>query len=48
MGAVPVASDRAGNAYCKGVATVGGRAVGILDLEKILATRVLQVAEDVK
>jgi purine-binding chemotaxis protein CheW len=44
---VPVASDRAGKAYCKGVASVGGHAVGILDLEKILAGRELQVAEQV-
>jgi purine-binding chemotaxis protein CheW len=46
--AVPVASDRAGKAYCKGVATIGGQAVGILDLEKILAARELQVAEEVQ
>ncbi len=45
---VPAASDRAGKAYCKGVATVGGHAVGILDLEKILAARELQVAEQVQ
>ncbi|OIQ63589.1 CheW-like domain protein [mine drainage metagenome] len=37
IAAVPVGSDRSGKAYCKGVATVGGQAVGILDLEKILA-----------
>lgn len=46
--AVPVGSDRAGKAYCKGVATVGGQAVGILDLEKMLAERELQVAEQVQ
>jgi chemotaxis signal transduction protein len=46
--AVPVASDRAGKAYCKGVATVGGQAVAILDLAKILASRELQVAEEVQ
>ncbi|MBE0627923.1 MAG: purine-binding chemotaxis protein CheW [Burkholderiales bacterium] len=46
--AVPVASDRAGNAYCKGVATVDGKAVGILDLERMLAARELQVAEEVQ
>jgi purine-binding chemotaxis protein CheW len=48
IAAVPVASDRAGKQYCKGVATVGGHAVGILDLEKILAARELQVAETVQ
>ena len=48
IAAVPVASDRAGKAYCKGVATVGGHAVGILDLEKILAAGELQVAEEVQ
>ena len=47
MTAIPVASDRAGKAYCKGVATVGGHTVGILDMEKILSARELQVAEDV-
>ena len=46
--AVPVASDRAGKDYCKGVATVDGQAIGILDLEKILAARELQVAEQVQ
>jgi len=45
IAAVPVASDRAGKAYCKGVATVGGHAVSIIDLVKILAARELQVAE---
>jgi purine-binding chemotaxis protein CheW len=48
IAAVPIASDRAGKAYCKGVATVGGHAVGILDLEKILAAGELQVAEEVQ
>jgi purine-binding chemotaxis protein CheW len=48
IAAVPVASDRAGKAYCKGVATVGGHAIGILDLERILAARELQVAEEVQ
>jgi len=48
IAAVPVASDRAGKQYCKGVATVGGHAIGILDLEKILAARELQVAEEVQ
>jgi len=46
--AVPVSSDRAGKAYCKGVATVGGQAIGILDFEKMLAARELQVAEQVQ
>ena len=46
--AVPVGSDRAGKAYCKGVATVGGQAIGILDFEKMLAARELQVAEQVQ
>jgi purine-binding chemotaxis protein CheW len=45
IAAVPIASDRAGKAYCKGVATVGGHAIGILDLEKILAADELLVAE---
>jgi purine-binding chemotaxis protein CheW len=40
----PVASGAAGAAYCKGVASVGGHAVALLDLEKMLAARVLQVA----
>lgn len=47
IGAVPVASERAGQAYCKGVATHGGQAVAILDLEKMLAQRALQVSEEV-
>ena len=47
IAAVPAASDRAGKAYCKGVATVGGQAVGILDLEKLLAAGELRVAEEV-
>lgn len=46
--AVAVASDRAGKAYCKGVAAYGGQAVSILDLQKILAARELQVDEEVK
>lgn len=46
--AVPVGSDRAGKAYCKGIATVGGQAAGILDLEKLIAARELQVAEEVQ
>jgi len=45
IAAVPVASDRAGKAYCKGVAAAGGHAIGILDLEKILAAGELQVTE---
>lgn len=48
IAAVPAASGRAGSAYCKGVATVGGRAVGILDLEKLLSAREMQVAEQVQ
>jgi len=48
IAAVPIASDRAGKAYCKGVASVGGHAVGILDLETILAELELQVAEQVQ
>lgn len=42
---VPIASDSAGKEYCKGVAGAGGRAIGILDLEKILAARELSAAE---
>lgn len=45
IAAVPVATDRAGKAYCKGVATVSGHAVDILDMSRILAARELQVAE---
>jgi purine-binding chemotaxis protein CheW len=48
IAAVPVASDRAGKTHCRGVATVDGQAVGILNLEKILAAGELQVAEDVQ
>lgn len=48
ISAVPVGSDRTGKAYCKGVATVDGQAVGILDLEKILADCELQMAEQVQ
>jgi purine-binding chemotaxis protein CheW len=48
IAAVPVASDRAGKSYCKGVATVGGQAIGIIDLEKIFAARELRVAEQVQ
>jgi len=48
IAAVPVASDRAGKHYCKGVATVGGEAIGVLDLEKLLAARELQVAGEVQ
>lgn len=48
IASVPVGADRTGKAYCKGVATVGGQAVGILDLEKILADCELQMAEEVQ
>jgi purine-binding chemotaxis protein CheW len=48
IAAIPVASDRAGRAYCKGVAAIGGQAVGILDLEKILASGELRVTEDAR
>ncbi len=48
IAALPVASDRSGHAYCKGIATIGAAAVAILDLEKMLADRVLQVAEEVR
>ena len=43
---VPVAANRADRAYCRGVATAGGRALAILDLQKILAARELQAAEE--
>lgn len=46
IAAIPVASQRAGKAFCKGVATHDGQAVAILDLEKMLARRVLQVSEE--
>lgn len=48
ISAVPVASERAGQAFCKGVATHDGQAVAILDLEKMLAQRALQVSEKVQ
>lgn len=48
IAAVPAASERAGKAYCKGVATHDGQAVAILDLEKMLAQRALQVAQEVQ
>lgn len=48
IAAVPVASDRPGKQYCKGVAAVGGHTIGLLDLEKMLAARELQVAEEVR
>jgi purine-binding chemotaxis protein CheW len=48
IAAVPLASDHAGKAYCTGIATVGSRTVGILDMEKILSARELQVAEEVQ
>jgi purine-binding chemotaxis protein CheW len=48
IGAVPLASDRAGKAYCKGVATVDGHTVGILHMERILTARELQVTEEVQ
>ena len=48
ISAVPVASDRAGKAYCKGIATIGGHSIGILDVEKILCASELQVAETVQ
>ena len=47
IAATPVASERSGKAYCKGVATHAGQAVAILDLEKMLAGRALQVSEKV-
>ncbi len=47
IAATPVASERAGKAYCRGVATLDGQAVAILDLEKMLAQRALQVSEEV-
>ena len=47
MATIPIASDRTGKAYCKGMATVGGHSIGILDMEKILSARELQVAEEV-
>lgn len=48
IAATPVASERAGKAYCKGVATHDGQAVAILDLEKMLAQHALQVSEEVQ
>lgn len=46
--AVPVASRHAGKAYCQGVASLGNRAVDILDLEKLVAAGELQVMEEVQ
>lgn len=48
IAAVPVASDGAGKLFCRGVANDGGRAIGILDLDKILAARELHVAQEVQ
>ncbi len=48
IAAVPVASDGADKAYCKGVATIGARAISILDVDKILAGRELHVTEQVQ
>jgi purine-binding chemotaxis protein CheW len=47
IAAVPVSSDGAGKQFCKGVANDGGRAIGILDLVRIMAARELQVAQEV-
>ena len=48
IAAVPVASDGERKAYSKGVGTVGGRTISLLDMEKLLAGRELQVAEEVQ
>jgi len=45
IAAVPVGSDPAAKAYCKGVASVAGQAIGMLDLERLLASLELRVAE---
>jgi purine-binding chemotaxis protein CheW len=47
IASIPVASNRAGKAYCNGITTVEGQSIGILDLDKILAAGELRVAENV-
>jgi purine-binding chemotaxis protein CheW len=47
IGAMPAVSERALKAYCSGAASALGQTLGILDLEKIIAARELQVMEKV-
>ncbi|MBI4292334.1 MAG: purine-binding chemotaxis protein CheW [Betaproteobacteria bacterium] len=48
VSALPVASDSAGKDYCLGVATVEGRAISVLDVEKLLAAPELQVTQELQ
>lgn len=48
IGAMPATSERALMAYCSGAANALGQTLGILDLEKIIAERELQVMEKVQ
>ena len=45
ISSIPIASDSTGKACCKGVATVDGQAISILDLEKILSDRAFHVTQ---
>jgi len=44
---LPLAAQATGQAFCLGCASIGGVNMGILDLEKMLSERRLQVAEQV-
>jgi purine-binding chemotaxis protein CheW len=44
---LPAAATRAGRDYCKGTAALHGRAVSLLEVERILAARALRVDETV-
>jgi purine-binding chemotaxis protein CheW len=48
IAAIPVASQRAGKAYCRGIATIDGEAIGILNMEKLLAGHELRVMEELQ
>jgi chemotaxis signal transduction protein len=45
---MPATSEQALKAYCSGAASALGQTLGILDLEKIIAARELQVMEKVQ
>jgi chemotaxis signal transduction protein len=44
---LPAAATRAGRDYCKGTAALHGRAVSLLEVDRILAARALRVDETV-
>jgi purine-binding chemotaxis protein CheW len=48
MGVMPAVAEQAVKAYCSGVASALGQTLSILDLEKIIAARELQVMEEVQ